>query len=328
MKIDRTDIKYKEIENFKSYELTNCICWEMAKRNKVVQDTFSILDRHGINQFTNQMYIYLKGFFFIDYLYIILFYQNNSAEKEHIKKLYLKYFDLEKNRYVKKNDTANINIKIEKSKIFQKVSIYVKKEKSKKLLGNYIVNIFSRPQLHIPLKFKIYLPDINISLPDEEFMNYLKELRNSKLIRSKSEITDRYKSNSNLIYKTSRKNERAMNIDDVIASPKKCADMFFIYDAYKLNMKQSEIKQSIDYYYEDKTIDATKTLVKYHELAKEYIDNVRYKELISGIDMIHCMNHNDRIAYNNIQDTNIFKPENKSLKTGILKSSDGKKIEI
>ena len=39
----RADTKYTRIENFKPYELTHCIIFEMAGRNKEVRNTIQIL---------------------------------------------------------------------------------------------------------------------------------------------------------------------------------------------------------------------------------------------------------------------------------------------
>lgn len=40
----RTDDRYKRIENFKPYELTHCIVFEMASRNKEVRNSIELLD--------------------------------------------------------------------------------------------------------------------------------------------------------------------------------------------------------------------------------------------------------------------------------------------
>lgn len=59
MKIFRDDKRYIEIENIKEYELTNCISFEMAIRNKNVQK--SILELIAIKNFDD--YIFTDIFF-------------------------------------------------------------------------------------------------------------------------------------------------------------------------------------------------------------------------------------------------------------------------
>lgn len=67
---------------------------------------------------------------------------------------------------------------------------------------------------------------------------------------------------------------------------KKFADMFFIYDAVNARMKKSAILNSIDTYHdpdnERKYSFHPDTYSKYLVIAKEYIENKKYLELITG----------------------------------------------
>lgn len=56
------------------------------------------------------------------------------------------------------------------------------------------------------------------------------------------------------------------------------ATMFYIYDAFKLGMKQSQIKLNISYY-NDVNIDE-RTIKKYHAVMKKYIDCELFKNLL------------------------------------------------
>ena len=63
------------------------------------------------------------------------------------------------------------------------------------------------------------------------------------------------------------------------------ADMFFVYDCQKLGFSQAKIQSKIDRYYEDldpnsPTISIN-TIKKYQKIAIEYIDNQKYKQLVT-----------------------------------------------
>jgi hypothetical protein len=68
----------------------------------------------------------------------------------------------------------------------------------------------------------------------------------------------------------------------------KLADFLYIYDMKKKGISNSKIIYSIEAYYSSKLgINELKsisenTMKKYGEIAKDYIDNARYKELITG----------------------------------------------
>ena len=82
-------------------------------------------------------------------------------------------------------------------------------------------------------------------------------------------------------------NSDKINLRDILAYKERVADMFFIYDAMKLSYKILKIRYILEDYYSSKGINTKsfteKTIKKYYEVAKEYIDNRKYKELVTGI---------------------------------------------
>ncbi|MBP9491179.1 MAG: hypothetical protein KBE77_06990 [Aliarcobacter sp.] len=79
MRIYRDDKRYKEIENIKEYELTNCIAFEMAIRNKMVQK--SILEYLAITNIENYKF---TDIFFTNKLFVMTFNSYfNIENKKH-----------------------------------------------------------------------------------------------------------------------------------------------------------------------------------------------------------------------------------------------------
>ena len=67
----------------------------------------------------------------------------------------------------------------------------------------------------------------------------------------------------------------------------KLADMFYLYDCLKRGYSKAEIKTSIYLHYANRGIKTrnlhTDTFNKYQKLMRMYIDEFKYKELVSGI---------------------------------------------
>ncbi len=75
----------------------------------------------------------------------------------------------------------------------------------------------------------------------------------------------------------------------ILSKQQRLADMFYIYDCLKEGYSQNKIQNEIYNYYADKGIETitmdAKTLKKYKEIAIDYIDNLKYKELITGVKL-------------------------------------------
>lgn len=59
------------------------------------------------------------------------------------------------------------------------------------------------------------------------------------------------------------------------------ADAFYIYDCLKLNLRASEIKLNLSYYHHNRGNFDHDTYQKYKNVAINYIDKKKYKELIT-----------------------------------------------
>jgi hypothetical protein len=143
--------------------------------------------------------------------------------------------------------------------------------------------IYSRPELINSFKKEIKI-ELNLSLPKNELIAYISKIKDDfdecnsvikhplELIKEKSNKIDE----NLLIHKGNGKYNKY-----------RVADMFFIYDGMKKGMKKAKIINELNYYYYDKDNKNTNftydTLNTYYEKAIELIDNLKYKELITGV---------------------------------------------
>lgn len=136
---------------------------------------------------------------------------------------------------------------------------------------------YSRP-LHLnPIKLKEMSFNLNMALPINELVAFIEEFKkkydhNSNYIKSIYELFND---------KNTEEKEK-VNLPNI---QNRYADMFFIYDCFKLGLTATKIQRKIDKYYEDKdpmskTISIN-TITKYNKIAIEYIDNLKYKHLVT-----------------------------------------------
>jgi hypothetical protein len=75
------------------------------------------------------------------------------------------------------------------------------------------------------------------------------------------------------------------------------ADMFYVYDCLKLGYSQRKIQNEVYSYYADKNIETktmdSNTLRKYREIAFDYIERGRYKEMLTGIKEVDLLKGQD-----------------------------------
>ncbi|KIM07181.1 MAG: hypothetical protein KU29_07460 [Sulfurovum sp. FS06-10] len=161
-------------------------------------------------------------------------------------------------------------------------------------IGNIATKIytnFKRPLLNINDGAYSISADItvNINQPINELMAYLTyvkhTLSNTNDLKAPVEIigVSLQKADNLICDKTGK----CFDSRQILSKQERLADMFFIYDALNDGMTQRQVQNEIFNYYagkgiETKTMDA-KTLKKYKEIALDYIDNKRYKELITGV---------------------------------------------
>ncbi len=296
----RTDDIYREIEQFKDYEYTNCIAYEMAIRSKEVELIIKELD----SVLTNNMQLLLK---WNDFLF-----DKYAIDADFLKKIYdimdkievlldqtnIDYMDYENNH--------NSIIKVASAFYLDYFEYFTKKETKKYgkkflkhennlYLGDiegdgfrvsnkyneelnyheaYISQRYNRPKIKLFPKVNV---NINPNLPKDELIAYI------------SKIKDEYdKNNSIVMSPTELLGEELKAIDENLLINKKTgkylnririADMFYIYDMFKRGAKQNKIQLELSYYYpevleQDIMID-TATIKKYYLIAKEYIDNLK-----------------------------------------------------
>jgi len=146
--------------------------------------------------------------------------------------------------------------------------------------NNKIIPNFSRPRLyiydHLIRKAEVTM---NLSLPKHELIAYITHLKDEitnepNLILSPIELLSAELSSATYEKKLHKESSRQNFL----------ATALYIYDAFKYGMKQSQIKLEISFY-NDNNIDE-RTIKIYHEIAKTYIDDKKYKELITGVSSI------------------------------------------
>lgn len=360
--VKRSDPKYVQIENFKDYELTNNIAYEMLVRNEfseVLEAAIKRLDSRLINilcdieditGYTIFSCEEFKAYKFRNFFEIVaddieklndlrklaetnkklktivdrfdkLKKQLESLEHLAVKLCIPLYYDRDEGRQFEvpgMNDNgqfafANIDsfIQIRASidnyqigwNYFPPIedSMNGIKESAplSSLMSEPIPKIFpldlERGKLISPY-MKRAMVEINFSYPENEIIAYIKEIK--KHIDKDSTLLN--------FTEDGYDNELAKSMHDIYekkgyrvihtANNKKVrfAHLFFIYDAYEQGMCQRNIKQQIDDYEYDTLQKPTKksdggideeTILKLYQVSKDYIDNFKYVELVSGYSL-------------------------------------------
>ncbi|BAK70566.1 hypothetical protein [Aliarcobacter butzleri] len=245
----RDDLIYKEIEEFQDYELTNCIAYEMAIRNKEASRKLAILKRiktlkyniiEKIRAKSNNYYssyrkypiifkdimeeilIYrLKREFGINYNYSeieenpigIKFVRNTSLYSEAMREQLLSLLDKKLKYKTKTNFITKGGYLIEQ--------IYNKKMEIKSEINS---NFKRKLTLKNELNIKIDLP---LNLPKEELLAYISKIKDdfdkdNSIIKTPLELLGEILENENIDIKNLPKRD----------IKKIYADMFFIYDYF------------------------------------------------------------------------------------------------
>lgn len=166
--------------------------------------------------------------------------------------------------------------------------------------SNHIIEQnFSRPFLSTSSTNKfVTLKNINLALPEEELFEYIKLLKR-QFNREKDKESDKAfisfhevyhneiystKDTINIKNKPRDKKLTAKNFRNTFNTTKKIADMLFIYDCKKINMKQADIIHELSDYY---NVQKDGTLINtYYEFAKKFIDECHYKKILSGFYLL------------------------------------------
>jgi hypothetical protein len=282
----RSDPIYGEIERFEDYEYTNCIAYEMAIRNDEVK-TLLLNGRDKSKDLIN----YLRNDFLIcssekdlrnDFLIcssevdIYNWFKSKKIDNENYKSFFLK-------KTKEKNFGRVSDYSVETGEGFYvEYSTHLlsgnKTRKNQSISKNY-----SRPEMKQNYRTNFQF-DLNLALPKDELIAYITKIKDeydkdNSIIKSPLELIgeDLDSADENmLIHKGTGKYNKH-----------RVADMFFIYDGMKKGMKRAQIINEINYYYYDKDNKNTNftydTFKNYYEKAIELIDNLKYKELITGV---------------------------------------------
>ncbi len=262
----RDDKIYKEIEEFKDYELTYCIAYEMAIRNDEVKRLFGILEdkkknfkiddntvkiiqtmmrvhgelrNYGLDYITSNAHKYAIDYK-IDNELVAYQYDNE-----------LNYSDMLVNKVINNKTNNKLNI-IEKM---------------------YKPN-FSRPQLTFK-NSKIISVDINPALPKKELLAYIEKIKDD-FDKGYLEIQTPAELLNEEIQKVDNFDTRAM-----LTKQKRLADMFFIYDYATYRMKEvkeynerykAELDEKLSFIKNDKTLTAKEKKIQEMEAKKEFIE--------------------------------------------------------
>ena len=155
-----------------------------------------------------------------------------------------------------------------------------------------ITTNFKRPKIKLPHSYNT-MPtklDIDLNKPLNEIISLIEHIKkdfdsNKHIFKTPIELLgEKINRADSLICDKAGK---CFDSRQILSKQQRLSDMFFIYDALKEGMTQRQIQNEIFNYYADKGIETktmdAKTLKKYKEIAIDYIDNERYKELITGV---------------------------------------------
>ena len=177
----RSDLIYKEIEEFEDYEFTNCIAYEMAIRNKEVQkviidfDKCISIDSNEYFELVNK----LENFFIPlgeDYINIE---ENEEITFKVLGGLYLEYPFINNELREKHNYNQDGMRAIIYDKIFQirtlKSPFYINQSSKN---NNKCSEILKRPTLSIPDKMNKNINiSTNLNLPKDELIAYISKIK-------------------------------------------------------------------------------------------------------------------------------------------------------
>lgn len=296
----RHDLIYKEIEEFQDYELTNCIAYEMAIRNKKAAKKLVILKRietlkykiiEKIRARTNNYYLSyrkypiifkdimeeilisrLKKEFGINYNYSeieenqigIKFVRYTPLYSEAMREQLLSPFDKKFKHKTKTNFITKRGYLIEQ--------IYNKKREIKSAISS---NFKRELRLNNTSSIKV---ELNPNLPKEELIAYI------------SKIKDDFDKDNSIIKTPLELLGETLEKSDNKKTPKKpkaliYADWFYIYDYWKYEKTQGKTDKDIfvALEVENNVLYKEDMLRKIRDKMKYFIDDLGYKELITGV---------------------------------------------
>ena len=281
----REDLIYKEIEEFQDYELTNCVAYEMAIRNEILikilddyldtkdelifgedEKEYKLLNDYGFNSLS------LSCYKISNFLSFNINYNSGMISANYSEDILL---DKNKNNNIYLVDNVLINTSYENNQnneinIIENININ----------KNYIPSIhfgYARPLLKFK-KNKIFNTETNLNLPKEELIAYI------------SKIKDEYDKNNSIIKTPLELLGETLDKSDNKKTPKKpkasvYADWFYIYDYWKYEKDLGKTDKDIFVALEVENNVSYKEdmLRKIRDKMKYFIDDLGYKELITGV---------------------------------------------
>lgn len=291
-KLNRYDNQYTDIENFKDYELTNCIAYEMAIRNNQVMqlirnDLLFKKENNSLSCSTSTSLL-LKNFYINEYYLAYHFFEDIvNIKKERMMAGW--NWGAFRNRNHLENDGKRIFNCFEEEGFTTIITVIDSAVPEQSI----IIPATKRPKLETYPIIKEFDIKLNLSLPEKDLISYIKNIKSS-FDQSYSLFPSGFEVENGLLLENSEK----ISSRDILTNKEKVADMFFIYDCYELNIKPLKIRYELeDYYSTHKNINTKsfteKTIKKYFDIAKEYIDNRRYKELVTGLKLENLEEHEE-----------------------------------
>ncbi len=302
MKIpSRTDNQYTDIEEFKEYELTYCIAYEMAIRNNKVQkliksyikdelkkyfiDLHSLYSEYHLKRQNN--YNELRKFFINPhslYLKYHFFTQEEQKKETFIKKIH----QYEKKEF--KNNEEMVTTFTKETKeytVYSSESIKTIQDGSITSYNTWIKPSYSRPQIFSVEQEKTVKAELNLAMPKNELIDFIKIIKESF-----DKDNNSIKSISELL------GNEPLFLKDKIKYPKKpkaekFADWFFIYDLYnikKIKSRKSDLEifgeidlELLEYYNSsrDDYYSSDTYRLSIMPIMRSFIDKLKYKQILT-----------------------------------------------
>ena len=266
MKIKRSDKQYTDIEKFEEYEFSSCIAYEMAIRHPRVIELirYDLTKKNKPKDYCmdeTHLVFGLPDIYYLDYHFF--------NDIDHGMKGSMTGWIGNSN----KEDDIHIHV-LKEYNGFIRNTTYEKNNGDPFYSNDLVRPWFKRPKLWIEKFDGTAMVQLDLNLPVNELMSYVAHLKKSfdeNIIKTPYDelMTPTGEQTSLSLWKAY-----------------KMADVFFVYDAIKLNYTKRKIQIEVYNYYADKGIETRtldyKTINKYHEFAIDYIENKRYMEIVTG----------------------------------------------
>lgn len=283
--------QYRDVETFEEYEFTSCLAYEMAIRNNVVIELIKNSSGHDI-LFTEYLFgceFWVNYHFFADkYSYIHDDFDGvDTSEPDTI-------FHPNNNFYIESSETEPGWYKhtVRSTGFYSSMSIC---EGSNAPEHNAIIPSFKRPRLEPYPVYRDADVSINFNLPLSEILAYIRHIYEAQA-SNKAVLPSPHELLRGELEKSGHKRKNGFTLSD-------WADVLFIYDYWEMYddiKSDTEIVVGIiielnEYHrnngsvwrkYKGKTSAdylSDSTIRDYRKMMIDYIDNLRYKELVTGI---------------------------------------------